>query len=479
MSSPSLDPRRWWALFLLAAAQFIVILDTSIIGIALPAIQQQLGFAQADLQWIFNAYVVIFGGLLLLGGRLSDLFGQRRIFISGFVMLTLASLLAGLAWSPSTLIVARALQGLGAALIAPAALSLVMGLFTDPRELAKALGYWGASAAAGGTAGVFLGGVLTEWLSWRSVFLINIPLGVLVLVFSPLVLRRGVTRRGSVDYAGGLAVTGALILAVYAIVTAEAVGWASVQTIGLLGIAAALLVLFVIIQQRRREPLIPLRIFRAPNLSTANVVMALLGGAWIPLWFFLNLYLQQVLGYAAFASGLALLPMTLAIMLLMVGVTARLVGRFGFKTNLVAGLLLLAAAMALFALAPIDGVYVVYVLPASLLAALGMALAYIPATIAGMAGARPEESGLASGLINTSYQIGSALGLAAMTALAAGQTEALLAEGGAQIIALNGGFHAAFLGAAAIATAAGALALVAIRMPRHAPKAEPVAGIAS
>lgn len=257
MITNSSYPRRWWALLLLSAAQFIVILDTSIIGVALPAIQKALGFSPSNLQWVFNAYVIIFGGLLLLGDRLADLFGQRRIFMLGFAILTLASLLAGLAWSDSSMIIARALQGLGAALIAPAALSMVMGIFTDPVELNKAFGFWGASAAAGGSAGVFLGGVITEWLSWRWVFLINVPLGAIVLAFSLWLLRAGEVRRGSIDFLGALAVTSATIMAVYAIVTAEQAGWGSVQTLGLLAGAIVLLVAFVIIQWlRQRKELI-------------------------------------------------------------------------------------------------------------------------------------------------------------------------------------------------------------------------------
>ncbi len=465
MSSPSPEPLRWWALFLLCAAQFIVILDTSIIGVALPTIQAVFAFTAEGLSWTFNAYVIAFGGLLLLGGRFSDLFGQRRIFMAGFAILTLASLLAGFAESQAMLIAGRALQGLGAALIAPAALTILMTLFAArPAELAKAFGFWGAAAAAGGTAGVFFGGFITEWLSWRWVFLINVPLGVAVLAFSPMILRRSLPSRGSIDVAGAFSITAALVLAVYAIVTAEQAGWGSTQTIGLLAAASVLLVVFLVIQQRRREPLVPLSIFAVPNLAAANLIMALLAGSWIPLWFFLNLYLQQVLQLSAFEAGLALVPMTVAIMVLMVGLTGRLVGRFGFKPNLWVGLALLAGSLVLLAQAPVGGSYVLHVLPASLIAALGMSLAYIPATIAGMSGARPEETGLASGLINTSYQVGSALGLAAMVAVAAAQLP--VAEATAQTaVALNNGFRAAFLGAAAIAALAAVLTLTSIRQP--------------
>jgi EmrB/QacA subfamily drug resistance transporter len=463
MQSSTPDPLRWRALALLCAAQFVVIMDTSIIGVALPTIQTALGFTPEGLSWIFNAYVIAFGGLLLLGGRLSDLFGHRRVFMAGFLILTLASAVAGLAPTREVLVAGRALQGVGAALIAPSALSILMTLFgARPAELGRAFGFWGAAAAAGGTAGVFLGGIITEWLDWRWTFLINLPLGAAVILLSPTVLRPFAASKGRVDLVGALLVTVALVLGVWGIIGAEAAGWASVQTIATLAASAVLLGLFVLLQARRAQPLVPLAIFRAPNLSAGNLVTALLAAAWIPLWFFLNLYLQQILQLTALQAGLALVPMTVTIMVLMVGATGRLIARFGFKANLVAGLLVLAASLAWLAQAPADGSFLRDVLPASLLAALGMSLAYIPATIAGMSGARPEETGLASGLINTTYQVGSALGLAAMVAVASAQTAA--ADG-----ALLDGFSAAFLWAAGIAVAGGLVAQFAIRSPKATP----------
>jgi EmrB/QacA subfamily drug resistance transporter len=456
------DPRRWLALFLLCTAQFLVILDTSIVGIALPALQRALGFDAAGLQWIFNAYVVAFGGLLLLGGRLADLFGPRKLFGIGFGILTISSLVAGLATTPEILLIARGVQGAGAALIAPAALSMVMTLFAaQPAELRKALGFWGASAAAGGTAGVFLGGVITEWLSWRWTFLVNVPVGALVLLATPLWLPRGERRRGSVDVLGSVSVTSALGLAVYSIVTANEASGA--RTALLLGISAALFAAFVVIQRVRREPLVPLAILRAPNLAIGNVVMALLGAAWIPMWFFLNMYLQQILGYGAFASGLALLPMTLAIMVLMIAATEKVVGRIGPKAALVIGLGTLGLALVLFARMPAGGAFAADVLLPSILGAVGMSLAYIPAMITSTMGARPEDAGLASGLVNTTYQVGSAIGLAAMVAVA-GTGSSMLA-----------GFQAAFIGAAAIAFVAAVIAAFGVRMPRVAPAAAAVA----
>lgn len=455
--------KRWTALFLLCTAQFIVIMDTSIIGVALPAIQADLGYSQSGLQWIFNAYVISFGGFLLLGGRLSDLFGARKVFMWGFAILSAASLLAGVAWSEATLNIGRALQGLGSAFIALAALTLVLAKFPDPKELNKALGFWGASAAAGGSAGVFLGGAITEWLSWHWLFLINIPLGLAVLFYSPSLLLKGSTQKGKVDVAGAVFATAALVLAVYAIVSAESAGWASLQTIGLLGLSHLLFIVFFVIQKQKKEPLVPLSIFKVPNLSSGNLVMAMLAAAWIPLWFFLNLYLQQTLNYSAFHSGLALLPMTIAIMFLMVGVTGKMVARFGFKRNLVAGLLALSASLVLFSTIPPDGTFLVNVLPASLLGALGMSLAYIPGTIASMSGAKPEETGLASGLVNTSYQVGSALGLAIIVAISIAKTNALKTAGAADAFALNAGFQTAFLSAAVISAIAAIIAAITVK----------------
>ena len=465
-------PHRWKALGILSLAQFLIILDTSIIGVALPTIQQHFSFSQADLQWIFNAYVIVFGALLLLGGRLSDIIGQKRIFIIGFLTLTIASVIAGLAPSGIVLIIARALQGIGAALIAPSALSMVVSLFGNNRlEMNKAMGIWGASAPAGGTAGVFLGGIITAWIDWSWVFLINVPVGLAVVALTPKLLPKGVKQKGNIDYTGALSITGALVLLVYAIVTANDIGWMSVQTISLLSIAGLMFALFLIIQRRKKEPLIPLDIFRIPNLLASNIAMALLGASWIPMWFFLNLYLQQVLNYGPFESGLALLPMTVVIMVLMISTTPRLMSRFGIKRNLVIGLGLLAAGIAMFTLTPSNSsekntayTFILYVLPASLIAALGMSLAYIPVLTAAISNAHKEQTGLASGLVNTSYQIGSALGLAIIVAVASNQTETLDNIGLPSIEALNGGFHSAFIVGAIISIIATAVVVIGLKM---------------
>jgi len=456
------DPRRWWALVLIAVAQFLVIMDTSIIGVALPEIQAALGFSQAQLSWVFNAYVIAFGGLLLLGGRLSDIHGPRRIFALGFAILGGASLLTGLAGSPEVLLLGRALQGAGSALIAPAALTLLMTLFAhDPKELTRAFAVYGAAAPAGGTAGVFLGGLLTDALDWRWVFLVNVPVAILVLALVRRLLPEGISSRRSLDVLGAVSVTGALSLAVLGIVRAPELGWTTTETLLTLGAAVALLGLFLVLQAVRREPLMPLAIWRAPNLAVANLAMALLGAAWVPAWFFLNLYLQQVLDLGAFEGGAALVPMTLTIMVLMIGVTARVVARFGFRTPLVVGMVILAGGIAWMALLPVRGDLIATVLPASLVAATGMALAYIPAMLAALSGARPEEGGLASGIVNTTYQVGSALGLAVVAAIAtangAGQVD--------DIDALVRGFGAAFAVASAIALAGAVVAAVGLRRP--------------
>lgn len=467
MSAPS--PRRWTALALIALAQFIVIMDTSIIGVALPRMQQDLGFSQENLSWVFNAYVVAFGGLLLLGGRLSDLFGARRLFSTGWLILLVGSLLAGLAPEVWVELTGRAVQGVGAALIAPSALTLLMMLFGhDPKELTKALALYGAAAPAGGTAGVFLGGLITEYLSWPWVFYINIPIAVVALLATGPLMPAAPARRGSIDVLGTLTVTLGLGAAVYAIVRAPEAGWGSAETWLVLAAAVALLAVFVALQARRREPLMRLSIFRTPNLAAANLTQLLLGGAWIPMWFFLNLYLQQVLGYSAFPSGAALLPMTVLIMIGMIVLAPRAIGRFGPKATTVTGLLLLTAGMVWLSLISPDGGFATDVLPASLVAALGMSLAFIPSLGTAISAARPEEGGLASGIVNTSYQVGSALGLAAMTAVAAANGAGRIGD----LPALTDGFSAAFVGAAAIALAGALIAAATLRTRATAPADE-------
>ena len=474
MSTQASSTRKWWALALIAAAQFMVIMDTSIIGIALPEMQTDLGFSQENLTWVFNAYVIAFGGLLLLGGRLSDLWGARRIFVTGWVVLLAGSITAGAAGNVGTELAGRAVQGAGAALIAPSALTLLMMLFgSNQQELTKALAVYGAAAPAGGTAGVFLGGVITEYLSWPWVFYINIPIALIALAATPLLMPNAPARSGSIDILGALTVTAGLALAVYSIVRAPEVGWGSGQTWGYLAASAVLLAAFVLIQSRRRDHLMRLGIFAAPNLAAANIAQLLLGAAWIPMWFFLNLYLQQVLGYSAFPAGAALLPMTTLIMLGMIVIAPRAMQRFGAKPMIVTGLIVLAIGLGWMALVRPTGNFWVDVLPASLVAAAGMSLAFIPSLGTAISAARPEEGGLASGIVNVSYQVGSALGLATMTAVAA----SFGANQIGNLPELTNGFSAAFLGAAVIALAGAGVTAVSMRTPTTQPDLTPEAAL--
>ncbi|PPI95275.1 MFS transporter [Nocardia nova] len=465
MSTRVLTPpsRRWFALALIALAQFMVIMDTSIIGVALPKMQESLGFSQEGLSWVFNAYVIVFGGLLLLGGRLSDIWGARRVFQMGWVVLGAGSLAAGLAGSPAIELIGRGVQGAGAALIAPSALTLLMMVFgSNPKELTTAFAFYGAAAPAGGTAGVFLGGLITEYASWPWVFYINIPIAALAVVAAAVLVPGGAAASGgSVDVLGALTATLGLGAAVFAVVRAPEVGWGSGSTWGVLALAAILLAAFLVLQARRREPLMPLSIFRAPNLGAANMAQVLLGAAWVPMWFFLNLYLQQVLGYSAFPSGAALLPMTALIMVGMIAVSPKLFARFGARAMIVTGLLVLGAGLVWLTFIRADGNFWIDVLPGSLLAAFGMSLAFVPSLQTAISAARPEQGGLASGLVNTGYQIGSALGLAVVTAIASAAGADRIGDADA----LTDGFSAAFGAAAGIAVLAAALGWATFRSP--------------
>jgi EmrB/QacA subfamily drug resistance transporter len=458
--------RRRLGLAVIAAAQFMVIMDTSIIGVALPQMQRELGFTPENLSWVFNAYVVAFGGLLLLGGKVSDVLGARTVFAAGWVVLAAGSLAAAVAGNVEVELAGRAIQGAGAALIAPSALTLLMMLFgSEPRELTKALALYGAAAPAGGTAGVFLGGLITEYLSWPWVFAINLPIALLILAAVPSAMPGGATggsRR--VDLVGAVTVTAGLAAIVYAVVQAPEVGWGAARTWWVLGAGVVLMALFVALQARGREPLLRLGILRAPDLAAANLAQLLLGAAWIPMWFFLNLYLQQVLGFTAFPSGAALLPMTLLIMVGMIVLAPKVLAAVGARAATVTGLALLAAGMAWLALVDPDGSYVVDVLPASLVAALGMSLAFIPTLGTAISAAPPEEGGLASGIVNTSYQIGSALGLAVMTAVATAAGAGRLGD----VAALTEGYSAAFVGAAIVAGVGALASLALLRGPRDA-----------
>ncbi|MCS0788518.1 MFS transporter [Cytobacillus firmus] len=461
------EPKRWKALVLLCTAFFLTIMDTTIMQVALPAIKEGLGYTQVSLQWVMNAYIIFFGGLLLLGGKLSDLFGQRRIFVWGFSILTMASLLAGLAWNDSVLNIARALQGAGSALITPAAMSIVMTLFAaNPKEMNKALAFWGLSGAAGGLAGVFLGGIITEWLGWRWTFLIYVPIGILVLVLTPGLIKQGVRRNGRIDYAGAISVTVAIVLFVYGIVTAEHTGWRSPSTLWTLTIGALLFILFIFIQAKRKEPLLPLSIFKIPNLAAGNIALIMLNGMWIPFNYFIMLYLQQVLKLSPLSAGAALIPAPILIAITMIFIAGKLVEKFGLKAVLFVAFLALGCSMILLSLyTPVDGNYLANVLPALLLASFGRGLAYVPAQSAAISGAKPEESGLVSGVYNTTSQIGSAISLAIMVVIAAATTASSTA--GDSVVALNEGFQQAFFWSGMVAFAGAILAIISIRSQKQ------------
>jgi len=435
----------------------MIVLDTTIVNVALPSIRADLGFSQTSLAWVVNAYLLTFGGFLLLGGRLGDLFGHRRMFLIGISLFTVASIACGLSTTQGLLVAARAVQGLGGAIVSAVALSLMMNLFTEPAERAKAMGVFGFVMAGGGSLGVLLGGVLTDTLSWHWIFLVNVPIGVAVYVLSlKLVPEAGGAKvTGRIDIAGAVTVTSALMLAVYAIVKGNDVGWATARTIGLLTAAAVLLAIFVAIEARVSSPLVPLRLFKLRNVATANVVGVFWAAAMFA-WFFLSaLYLQLVLGYSPLQVGLAFLPSNLIMGVFSLGLSAKLVMRFGLRLPLAAGLSLAALGLVLFARAPVDGHFIADVLPSMILLGIGAGMAFNPVLLAAMSDVAPEESGLASGVVNTAFMMGGALGLSVLASLAASRTDSLLASGDSALEALNGGYHAAFLvGAFFAATAA-------------------------
>ena len=463
--------RRWLALIVLCLGDLMIVLDATIVNVALPSIRTDLGFTETGLVWVVNAYMLTFGGFLLLGGRLGDLFGHRRLFLSGLALFTLASLACGLANSQGLLIVARAVQGLGGAVVSAVALSLIMVLFTETTERAKAMGIFGFVMAGGGSIGVLLGGVLTDALDWHWIFLVNLPVGaaVFALCLALIPAGRGVAGAGRLDIAGAVTVTTSLMLAVYAIVNGNAAGWVSAQTVALLAAAAMPLALFLGIEARVKAPLMPLGLFRLRNVAVANVVGVLWAAAMFA-WFFISaLYLQLVLGYSPMQVGLAFLPANLIMGAFSLGLSAKLVMRFGIRGPLAVGMLLGAAGLALFARAPADGTFVLDVLPGMILLGLGSGVAFNPVLLAAMSDVKPSESGLASGVVNTAFMMGGALGLAILASLADARTGGLLAVGLAAPAALNAGYQLAFALGAASAAAAAVLAAVLLRPCLHAP----------
>jgi EmrB/QacA subfamily drug resistance transporter len=465
MTTQMTDRNRRLALVIVCLGDLMIVLDVTIVGVALPSIREDLGFSQSSLAWVANAYLLTFGGFLLLAGRLGDLLGYRRLFLFGIVLFTAASLACGLATSQGVLVGARAVQGLGGAVVSAVALSLIVTLFTEPAERARAMGVFGFVAAGGGTIGVLLGGILTDALNWHWIFLVNVPIGLAVIVPARLVLpgARAPAASRRVDLAGALTVTASLMLAVYAIVNGNEVGWASARTITLLAAAGVLAGCFLAIEATVSAPLVPLGLFRKRNVTTANVIGVLWAAAMFA-WFFLSaLYLQLVLGYSPLEVGLAFLPANLIMAVFSLGLSAKLVVRFGIRTPLATGLLLAAAGLALFARAPVDGVFALDVLPSMILLGLGAGMAFNPVLLAAMSDVEPREAGLASGVVNTSFMMGGALGLAVLASLAASRTDTLVAAGADQLDALTGGYHAAFVAGAVFAAVAAVLSAALLR----------------
>jgi len=469
------DNRRWLALYVLTLGSLMIVLDVTIVNVALPSIREDLGFSETSLAWVVNAYLLTYGGFLLLGGRLGDLYGHRRLFLIGIALFTVASLACGLSTIQWMLIGARTVQGLGGAIASAVSLSLMMTLFTEPADRAKAMGIFGFVAAGGGSIGVLLGGVLTDLISWHWIFLVNVPIGALVILLSLRLLpaERAQAMSSRLDVAGAVTVTAALIIAVYAIVNGNQNGWTSATTLGLLGTSVAVLALFLGIESRVRAPLVPLGLFKHRNISVSNIVGVLWAAAMFA-WFFLSaLYLQLVLGYSPLEVGLSFLPANLIMGAFSIGLSAKLVMRFGFRKPLATGLLLAAAGLLLFVRAPVDGSFLVDVLPSMILLGFGAGIAFNPVLLAAMSDVEPSESGLASGLVNTSFMMGGALGLAVLASIAASRSHSLRLGGASELSALTGGYHVAFLVGAAFAAAAavigGALLREAEPMAAHEP----------
>jgi EmrB/QacA subfamily drug resistance transporter len=464
-----LDARkRWLALYVLCLGDLMIVLDGTIVNVALPTIRDDLGFSQTSLAWVVNAYLLTFGGFLLLGGRLGDLFGQRKLFLIGIGIFTGASLGCGLSTSQELLVTMRAVQGLGGALVSAVAFSLVITLFTETAERAKAMGIFGFVLSGGGVAGVLAGGILTDLFSWHWIFLVNLPVGALVFFLSLRLLPPVPgTAGGRLDIAGAVTVTAALMLAVYAIVNGNDTGWLTAQTLGLLGAAVLLILVFLAIEARIAAPLVPLSIFRNVNLSTANVIGGLLAAGLFAYFFFSALYMQQVLDYSPLEVGLAYLPGTV-----LWGASSlysdKLVMRFGIKPPLLAGLGLMMLALVLFARAPVDGNWVVDILPATLAIGLGAGIAFNPILLAAMSDVAPDQAGLASGVVNTAFMMGGALGLAVLASLADFRTQGLLDSGDELVSATNAGYHAAFLLGIAFLAAAALISALVLR-PAAAP----------
>jgi EmrB/QacA subfamily drug resistance transporter len=465
--SSSVPVNKWLVLVIVCLAQFMVILDATIVNVALPSIQRGLDFSAGDLQWVINAYTLLFGGFLLLGGRAADLLGRKRLFVAGVAVFTVASLINGLAQSSGMLIAGRALQGLGGALVAPAALSIITTTFTESQERTRALGVWSGIAAGGGAIGLILGGVLTDLLSWEWIFFVNVPVGIgaLLATLRWVPESRGELAHRSFDIAGAVSVTGGLVVLVYAIVKAQDFGWGSARTLGLGAVAIALLAAFIAIEQRGRSPLMRLGIFRIRALATANLSMLLVASGLFAMFFFASLYVQQILGYGPLKAGVAFLPITAGIVV-GAGIAQQLIKSLGVRWLTVLGLVIATGGMILLTGLPVNGSYVSDLLLGLVPMSIGMGLAFVPITLMATSGVAAEDSGLASGLFNTAQQVGGSLGLAVLSTLATNHTTGALGDGVAPPLAQVEGFQIAFVGAA-ILLAAGAVLMVALLRRRH------------
>jgi EmrB/QacA subfamily drug resistance transporter len=468
------ERRRWMALYVLCAGVLMIVLDATIVNVALPSIQEDLGFSQSNLAWVVNAYLIAFGGLLLLAGRLGDLIGQRRVFLIGLTIFTIASLLCATAQSQGMLIAARFVQGVGGALSSAVVLGMIVTMFPNPKDQAKAIGVYGFVASAGGSIGLLAGGVLTEAINWHWIFFVNIPIGVATAVLARRLVepREGIGLRQGADIPGALLLTGGLMLGVYTILEVHEQGWGSAQTLGLGAVAIGLIAAFLVRQARIANPLMPLRLFRSRNVAGANVVQTLLVVGMFGMFFLGALYMQQILGYDALDVGLAFLPATIVMGAMSLRLSGPIAMRFGPRTTLIASLLSIGGSMLLFARTPVDGTFVTDLLPAMVLLGAGAGLAFPTLMGLAMSGATPQDSGLASGLVNTSVQVGGAVGLAVLATLATERTDGLLASGESAAAALNGGFHLAYLIGAALAAVAIVVAAWVFR-PAAQPKAVP------
>jgi EmrB/QacA subfamily drug resistance transporter len=465
------DRSRWAALYVLCVGMLMIVLDATIVNVALPSIQDDLGFSQSNLAWVVNAYLIAFGGLLLLAGRIGDLIGQRRIFLIGLVIFTGASLLCALSQSQGMLIGARFVQGVGGALTSAVILGMIVTMFPEPREQAKAIGVYTFVAVAGGSIGLIVGGVLTQAISWHWIFFVNLPIGVATAVAALRLVegREGIGLGQGADIPGAFLLTGGLMLGVYTILEVEQQGWGSTQTLGLGGVALALLAAFLLRQARAANPLMPLRLFRSREVSGANLVQALLVVGMFGMFFLGALYMQRVLGYDALQVGLAYLPTTLVMGTMSFRFSAQLNTRFGPKATLIPSMLAIGAGLLLFARTPVNASYVVDLMPATILIGLGAGLAFPSLMMLAMSGATPEDSGLASGLVNTSVQVGGAIGLAVLATLASERTDTVLARGESTASALNSGYHLAYLVGAGLI---GVAIVIALRAFRAEPAAE-------